>query len=105
MPLVDGGRRRQAWYPTRSGLVPKWAGRVGGVPTDTPADAGALLRRHGMPVTAQRLAVLRAVSVAPHITADDIHTIARGELGAISRQAVYDALAALTDRGVLRRIQ
>lgn len=53
----------------------------------------------------QRLAVLRAVSVQPHSAADDIHTIVRGDIGAISRQAVYDALAALTEKGLLRRIQ
>ena len=29
----------------------------------------------------------------------------RGEIGAISRQAVYDALATLIDKGLLRRIQ
>ena len=64
-----------------------------------------LLRRRGVQVTAQRLAVLRAVSHHPHGTADDLHGVARAELGAISRQAVYDALAALTDAGILRRIQ
>ncbi|MGH9277600.1 MAG: Fur family transcriptional regulator, partial [Acidimicrobiales bacterium] len=64
-----------------------------------------MLRRHGMHVTAQRLAVLRAVSDGPHRTADDISTAVRAEIGAISRQAVYDALAALTDKGLLRRIQ
>jgi Fe2+ or Zn2+ uptake regulation protein len=69
------------------------------------ADNDALLRRHGMQVTAQRLAVLRAVSGGPHSTADDIYTVVRAELGAISRQAVYDALAALTDKTLLRRIQ
>jgi len=58
-----------------------------------------------MHVTAQRLAVLRAVSDGPHGTADDICTLARAEIGAISRQAVYDTLAALTDKGLLRRIQ
>jgi Fur family ferric uptake transcriptional regulator len=73
--------------------------------TDTAADGAALLRRHGMPVTAQRLAVLRAVSDRPHSTADDIDKIVRAEIGAISRQAVYDALGALTDKGLLRRIQ
>ena len=65
----------------------------------------ALLRRHGMHVTGQRLAVLRAVSDRPHSTADDIYTVARAEIGAISRQAVYDSLAALTDKGLFRRIQ
>src|SRR2546427_5210883 len=64
-----------------------------------------LLRQHGLAVTAQRLAVLRAVSDRPHSTADDIDKVVRAEIGAISRQAVYDALAALTDKGLLRRIQ
>ena len=73
--------------------------------TETPVDAGALLRRHGLTVTAQRLAVLRAVADGPHSTADGIAAAARVEIGAISRQAVYDALAALTDSGLLRRIQ
>jgi len=68
-------------------------------------DNEALLRRHGLQVTAQRLAVLRAVSVQPHSTADDLYTIVRSEIGAISRQAVYDVLAALTDKRLLRRIQ
>ncbi|MEW6474939.1 MAG: Fur family transcriptional regulator [Actinomycetota bacterium] len=73
--------------------------------TETPADNEALLRRHGLQVTAQRLAVLRAVSARSHSTADDIDKVVRAELGAISRQAVYDALGALTDKGLLRRIQ
>jgi Fur family ferric uptake transcriptional regulator len=71
----------------------------------TPIDSEALLRRHGLNVTAQRLAVLRAVADTPHSTADDIYNVVHAELGAISRQAVYDALAALTDKGILRRIQ
>ena len=65
----------------------------------------ALLRQHGLHVTAQRLAVMRAVSARPHCTADDIYMTVRTELGAISRQAVYDALAALGGKGLLRRIQ
>jgi Fur family transcriptional regulator, stress-responsive regulator len=64
-----------------------------------------LLREHGMQVTAQRLAVLRAVTQHPHSTADEVDKHVRAELGAVSRQAVYDALGALTDKGVLRRIQ
>jgi Fur family ferric uptake transcriptional regulator len=58
-----------------------------------------------MHVTAQRLAVLRTVSDRPHSTADEIHAAVRAELGSVSRQAVYDALAVLTDRGLFRRIQ
>jgi Fur family ferric uptake transcriptional regulator len=70
-----------------------------------PADGADLLRNHGVQVTAQRLAVLRAVTDQPHSTADDIDKVVRREIGAISRQAVYDALGTLTDRGLLRRIQ
>jgi Fur family ferric uptake transcriptional regulator len=75
------------------------------VPTETSADNDELLRRHGVRVTAQRLAVLRAVYDGPHSTADDIYQVIREDVGAISRQAVYDVLAALTDKGLLRRIQ
>ena len=68
-------------------------------------DPASLLRQHGVQVTAQRLAVLRAVSGRPHGTADDVAEIVRSEIGAISRQAVYDALGILADRGLIRRIQ
>jgi len=64
-----------------------------------------LLRCQGLRVTPQRLAVLRAVRERPHVTADDVAEWVRGEIGAISGQAVYDALAVLTERGVLRRLQ
>lgn len=64
-----------------------------------------LLRQHGVQVTAQRLAVLRAVSLRPHGTADDAEEFVRAEIGAVSRQAVYDALGTLTDKGLIRRIQ
>ena len=69
------------------------------------ADRAVLLRRRGVRVTAQRLAVLRAVSERPHSSTDDIVDAVLTEIGAISRQAVYDALGVLTDNGLLRRIQ
>jgi Fur family ferric uptake transcriptional regulator len=72
---------------------------------DLPVDRAAVLRRHGVQVTAQRLAVLRAVSDRPHSTATDIDAVVRAEIGAVSLQAVYDALAALTEKGIIRRIQ
>jgi Fur family ferric uptake transcriptional regulator len=75
------------------------------VPPEQPLDAETLLRRHGLQVTAQRLAVMRAVTDRPHSTADDIDKLVRADIGAISRQAVYDALAALTDKHIVRRIQ
>ena len=68
-------------------------------------DPATLLRRRGVQVTAQRIAVLRAVTERPHGTAEDIEQIVRREIGAISRQAVYDALGTLTDQSLLRKIQ
>ena len=67
-----------------------------------PAD---LLRQRGIQVTAQRLAVFRAVSGQPHITADAVADVVRAEIGAISLQSVYDALALLVTEGLIRRIQ
>jgi Fe2+ or Zn2+ uptake regulation protein len=72
----------------------------------TPASEPAeLLRSHGLQVTAQRIAVMQAVSSLPHATADAIAENVRAEIGAISRQAVYDALAVLVEKCLLRRIQ
>jgi len=68
-------------------------------------DSADLLRQHGIQVTAQRLAVLRAVSGQPHITADAVAEAVRAEIGAISLQSVYDALGVLVAEGLLRRIQ
>lgn len=69
------------------------------------SDPAHVLRSHGLHVTAQRLAVLRAVSRFPHSPADRIAEEVRAEIGSISRQAVYDALGMLTEKGILRRIQ
>ena len=68
-------------------------------------DSAALLRERGIQVTAQRLAVLRAVAGQPHITADAVAEVVRTEIGAISLQSVYDALALLVSEGLIRRIQ
>jgi Fe2+ or Zn2+ uptake regulation protein len=64
-----------------------------------------LLRQRGIHVTAQRLAVYRAVSGYPHATADAVAEVVRAEIGAISLQSVYDALALLVTEGLVRRIQ
>jgi Fur family ferric uptake transcriptional regulator len=68
-------------------------------------DPAELLRQHGIQVTAQRLAVLRAVSGQPHITADAVAEVVRSEIGAISLQSVYDALGLLVAEKLIRRIQ
>lgn len=68
-------------------------------------DPADLLRKHGVKATAQRLAVLRAVSARPHGTAEEIAEHVRIEIGTISRQGVYDALGLLSERCLIRRIQ
>lgn len=71
----------------------------------TSIDVSAALKAVGLQVTAQRLAVYRAVQSTPHALADEICQTVRIELGVISRQAVYDALNAMSEHGLIRRIQ
>lgn len=68
-------------------------------------DPAEILRRNGFKVTAQRLAVLRAVSGRPHLTAEDLVQIVRADIGTTSRRAVYDAVGVLADTGLIRRIE
>lgn len=67
--------------------------------------AEGLLRERGIPVTAQRLAVMDAVAANKHATADLITTASSAALGSISRQSVYDTLDLLIAEGLVRRIQ
>ncbi len=69
------------------------------------SDPAELLRQRGIQVTAQRLAVFRAVAAQPHVTADAVADFVRAEIGAISLQAVYDTLGLLVSEGLVRRIQ
>ncbi len=69
------------------------------------ADPAELLRQQGFKVTPQRLAVLRAVSNTPHLTADSVFEAVSADIGTISQRAVYDAVGMLVDIGLLRRIQ
>jgi Fe2+ or Zn2+ uptake regulation protein len=73
--------------------------------SDPVADPVTVLRQHNLNVTAQRVAVLRAVSANPHTTADGVAEAVRGHLGTISKQSVYDTLGLLAERGLVRRIQ
>jgi len=78
-------------------------------PVDSDADrieaVTARLRAAGLRATAPRVAVLAEVAADGHLTVDQIATGARRRLGAISTQAVYDALGALTGVGLVRRIE
>lgn len=68
-------------------------------------DPVAMLREREVQVTAQRVAVLRAIAEQPHITAQEVAAAARAEIGTISRQSVYDAIGVLLEEGLVRRIQ
>jgi Fur family ferric uptake transcriptional regulator len=64
-----------------------------------------LLRGADLRVTRPRLAVLEAVQDHPHADTDSIFAAVRALLPEVSRQAVYDVLAALSTAGLVRRIQ
>ena len=68
-------------------------------------DVEQLLRGAALRVTRPRVAVLTAVYEHPHADTDWIIGVVREDLGAVSHQAVYDVLRALTSRGLVRRIQ
>ncbi len=69
------------------------------------SDAAEMLRGADLRVTRPRVSVLAAVHEHPHADTDSIIEAVRGDLGEVSTQAVYDVLRALTDAGLLRRIQ
>ena len=64
-----------------------------------------MLRGASLRVTRPRVAVLAAVHDHPHADTHSIIGVVRAELGDVSQQAVYDVLEALTDAGLVRRIQ
>ena len=69
------------------------------------AEAHTVLRDRGLRVTKQRVAVISALTDAPHSGADAVLSWVRQEVGQVSTQAIYDVLNTLTDRGLARRIQ
>jgi Fur family transcriptional regulator, stress-responsive regulator len=68
-------------------------------------DTQELLRGVALRVSRPRVAVLNAVHSHPHADTDSIIQVTRRELPEVSHQAVYDVLRALSDAGLLRRIQ
>jgi Fur family ferric uptake transcriptional regulator len=68
-------------------------------------DATTLLRGASLRVTRPRVAVLDALADHPHADTDTIATAVRAGLGTVSTQAVYDVLRALTEAGLVRRIE
>ncbi|GIF75845.1 Fur family transcriptional regulator [Asanoa siamensis] len=63
------------------------------------------LRAASLRVTRPRLAVLAALRDHPHVDTEQVIALVRADDPSVSRQAVYDILRALTDAGLVRRIQ
>jgi len=71
----------------------------------TTSGSEQLLRGAGLRVTRPRTAVLDAVHELPHADTESIIGAVRRDLPEVSHQAVYDSLSALTEAGLVRRIQ
>jgi Fur family transcriptional regulator, stress-responsive regulator len=69
------------------------------------AELERMLRGASLRVTRPRVAVLGAVHAHPHADTQSLVGVVREQLGDVSQQAVYDVLNALTDAGLVRRIQ
>jgi Fe2+ or Zn2+ uptake regulation protein len=69
------------------------------------AELEGILRGASLRVTRPRVAVLAAVYDHPHADTNAIISLVDEQLSGVSRQAVYDVLQALTDAGLVRRIQ
>jgi Fe2+ or Zn2+ uptake regulation protein len=63
------------------------------------------LRTAGLRVTKPRTAVLDVLVEHPHATADLVARVVRERLGSVSKQAVYDVLAACVAAGLVRQIE
>src|SRR5262245_11101356 len=71
----------------------------------SPVEYESMLREADLRVTQPRLAVLSAVHEHPHAETGSLLEAVRGDLPEVSHQAVYDVLKALTEAGLVRRIQ
>ena len=69
------------------------------------ADFETQLRAVSLRVTRPRLAVLTALRDHRHVDTDTVIALVRDQLPTVSHQTVYDVLRALTDAGLVRRIQ
>jgi Fur family transcriptional regulator, stress-responsive regulator len=67
-------------------------------------DGADRLRAAGLRVTSTRLAILDVISQGRHLSADEVARAVRERVGHVTLQAIYEALSAFTDVGLLRRI-
>ena len=73
--------------------------------THRPRGTACDLRAAGLRVTAARLAILETVRSGDHLDVETVTSRVRGRLGHVSFQAVYEALHAFTDAGLVRRLE
>src|SRR3954471_24645958 len=69
------------------------------------SDLEAQLRAVSLRVTRPRSAVLAALRDHPHVDTDTVIALVRADHPTVSHQAVYDVLRALTNAGLVRRIE
>ncbi|MCA0179227.1 MAG: transcriptional repressor [Actinobacteria bacterium] len=75
------------------------------MPFPAGTEPAAVLRRAGLRVTAPRVATLTELHESRHVDVDSLAGQLRVRLGGVSTQAVYDVLRALSDAGLVRRIE
>ncbi|MDY0909024.1 Fur family transcriptional regulator [Microbacterium sp. CFBP9034] len=76
--------------------------------TSAPAaaiDAGERIRSAGLRVTDSRRAVLDALGIRPHASADELFALVAESVPHTSLQSVYNALGDFVDAGLVRRIE
>ncbi len=65
----------------------------------------AILKNHSLSLTSVRLAVLEALQAHPHSEAASIFNHVSNKIATTSKQAIYNNLAALVERGIVREIK
>ena len=78
---------------------------LSGKDEDRRDELARVLRRAGLRVTAVRLATAATLHRVPHADTETVIRQVDADLGTVSRQSVYNALARLVDRGLARRIE
>src|SRR5262245_14224713 len=68
-------------------------------------DADRQIRARGLRVTRPRVAALEVLSAGGHLTVDEVRVRVGERIGAVSVQAMYDVLGALSDARLVRRIE
>ncbi len=69
------------------------------------SDFETQLRAASLRVTQPRLAVLAVLRDHPHVDTESVIALVRAGHPTVSHQTIYDVLRALTDAGLVRRIQ